>query len=198
MKKIVLIIITIIAFIPFIVNAETEEIVIQDQTLKEACDDFGLTCNHTQQDVNPLLPNLYVFIGDECSYCGELLVFLSQIYDTYNNRANFVIFNVSKDKSNYALYKSVAKKFNDNAESVPFIVIDKKFYSGFQEKDRQSIIISIEGAYENKERYDVIGEIMNGNYDVIEKKSNTTIVIAVIISLAVAMLIFMGIYLKKN
>ena len=77
MKKIVLIIITIIAFISFIVNAETEEIVIQDQTLKEACDDFGLTCNHTQQDVNPLLPNLYVFIGDECSYCGELLVFLS-------------------------------------------------------------------------------------------------------------------------
>lgn len=198
MKKIVLIIITIIALIPLIVNAETEEIVIQDQTLKEACDDFELTCNHTQQDVNPLLPNLYVFIGDKCSYCGELLVFLSEIYDTYNNRANFVIFNVSKDKSNYALYKSVAKKFNDDAKSVPFIAIDKKFYSGFQEKDRQSIIISIEGAYENKERYDVIGEIMNGNYDVIEKKSNSIIVIVVILSLVAAMLIFMSIYLKKN
>ena len=198
MKKILLIIITIIAFIPNIVNAETEEIVIQDQTLKEACDELELPCNHTQEDINPLVPNLYVFIGDNCSYCNELLVFLSDIYDTYKNRANFVIFNISKDTGNYGLYKSVTKKFNHDGKSVPFIAIDKKYFSAFEEKDRQPIILSIESAYENKERYDVVGEILNGNYDPIETKDNSIVAIIVLFSLITILLIFMGIYFKEK
>lgn len=200
MKKIIVLLLALLSFTPFIIHAEenTNEVIIQDETLKDACEEFELTCNHNQKDVNPSVPNIYVFVGDECTYCNELLVFLSDIYDTYNNRANFVIFNVSKDEANYALYKAVTRKYNDEGKSVPFIAIDKKFYSGFEEKDRQGIILSIENAYEANVRYDVVGDIMNGNYEPIETKNNSIVVYIVIASLIVILLASMLVYLKKN
>lgn len=196
MKKIIILIIAIIITLPTSIKAE--EIVIQDETLKEACDELGLTCNHNQQDINPLAPNMYIFIGEKCTYCNELLVFLSDIYDTYNNRANFVVFNVSKDTSNYGLFKTVAQKYNDEGKSIPFIAIDNKYFSGFEEKDRQNIIISIEKAYDTKERYDVVGDIMNGNYEPIEKENNQIIPLITIIALIVIVSSSLGIYLYIN
>ena len=179
------------------VNATTKA-----DTLYEACKNANLECNNiTNREYNKDLPNVYLFIGDNCKYCDKLLTYLSSINNKYINKINFVIYNITNNEDNSKMYSIVAKKFGDTAEGYPYMIISKKIYDGYSDTYNESIEEVLDAMVTSpNSAYDVVKDISNGNLDPIvnTKKSNTTLKRVLLISLTIIVILGIVIYSINN
>ncbi len=175
---------------------------VKGETLKEACEAEGLTCNFTEKDTSKL-PSVYVFRGTGCGYCKRLITHLASVYDEYSDKVNIVLYEVTSNQDNYALYEKVAAKFSDTVQGYPYLVIGKTKFDGYA----SSFDSDIKAALDNmtSESYDVVAEVNAGNTDVVEaesvsgeENSNTGIVLAFIFGVVVVLGIIMGYSVKKK
>lgn len=175
---------------------------VKGETLKEACEAEGLTCNFTEKDTSKL-PSVYVFRGTGCGYCKRLITHLASIYDEYSDKVNIVLYEVTSNQDNYALYEKVAAKFSDTVQGYPYLVIGKTKFDGYA----SSFDSDIKAALDNmtSESYDVVAEVNAGNTDVVEaesvnseEKNNTGAVLAFIFGVVVVLGVIMGYSVKKK
>ena len=154
MKKILMGFLAMFLFVG-VVKAETSE------TLKEACQAEGLTCNHTDKAYDESLPSVYIFRGDGCPHCIDLLEFMTTIADKY--KVNIVVYEVKLDKDNWNFYKKVGAKFNKNVSGYPYTVIGDKTIDGFgtAETTGKEVEEAIKTLVDTKEPYDVVKDVLD-------------------------------------
>ena len=111
---------------------------------------------------------IYMFRGRGCAYCEKFLTFLNSIVPEYGKYFKLVSYEVWYNSNNSKLFNEVAKKFDTDADGVPFIVIGDKYFAGYSSSDDEQIKKAIMDLYNSNDRYDIMNHL---NDD--EKKNNT-------------------------
>lgn len=181
---------------------------VKTESLKEACKTEGLTCNFTEKDTSKL-PNIYVFRGNGCGFCKNLLSHLAAIYDEISDKVNIVIYEVSDNADNWTFYQNVAKKFGDTVSGYPYMVIGKAVFNGYAADFNSDINKAITKIATSDTAYDVVSELASGNKEVVEKDtleeekettedSKAGVVIAFIFGVVIVVGIFTGYQVSKK
>ncbi len=179
---------------------ETAKAEVVTETLKEACDSEELTCDFEEKEPSDDLPNIYIFRGDGCGYCQRLLTFLGTIAEEYQDKVNFVVYEVGNNSDNWDLYEKVGAKFGDDVSGYPYMVIGTKVFNGYASSDDEEIIDEIENLISAENPYDVVAEVESGNLDEIkvEEESSSGIVLAFIFGVVIILILIMGYNLSKK
>ena len=170
------------------------------ETLKEACDAEELTCDFEEKEPSEDLPNVYIFRGNGCGYCERLLTFLGTIAEEYQDKVNFVVYEVADNTDNWDLYEKVGAKFGDEVSGYPYMVIGTKVFNGYASSDDEEIIETIEEYAAEENPYDVVAEVESGNLDEVktEEESSSGIVLAFIFGVVIVLILIMGYTLNKK
>ena len=179
---------------------ETAKAEVVTETLKEACDSEELTCDFEEKEPSDDLPNIYIFRGDGCGYCQRLLTFLGTIAEEYQDKVNFVVYEVGNNSDNWDLYEKVGAKFGDEVSGYPYMVIGTKVFNGYASSDDEEIIETIEEYAAEENPYDVVAEVESGNLDEVktEEESSSGIVLAFIFGVVIVLILIMGYTLNKK
>lgn len=182
----------------FFIGVANAEVVTE--TLKEACDAEELTCDFEEKEPSEDLPNIYIFRGNGCGYCQRLLTFLGTIADEYQDKVNFVVYEVADNTDNWDLYEKVGAKFGDEVSGYPYMVIGTKVFNGYASSDDEEIIETIEEYAAEENPYDVVAEVESGNLDEVktEEESSSGIVLAFIFGVVIVLILIMGYTLNKK
>ena len=182
----------------FFIGVANAEVVTE--TLKEACDAEELTCDFEEKEPSEDLPNIYIFRGNGCGYCERLLTFLGTIAEEYQDKVNFVVYEVADNTDNWDLYEKVGAKFGDQVSGYPYMVIGTKVFNGYASSDDEEIIETIEEYAAEENPYDVVAEVESGNLDEVktEEESSSGIVLAFIFGVVIVLILIMGYTLNKK
>lgn len=147
---------------------------------------------------------IYLFRGNGCGYCRNFLTFLNSIIDDYGQYFKVVSFEVWYDQNNVNLMSDVASALNTTASGVPFIIIGKNVFPGYNDDYSEQIKQAIVDEYKSSERYDIFEDMLkiaNNDKDEEEKKdSNSTLVIILfnLLFVVVATLVIIGVTTSKQ
>ena len=179
---------------------ETAKAEVVTETLKEACDSEELTCDFEEKEPSDDLPKIYTFRRNGCGYCQRLLTFLGTIAEEYQDKVNFVVYEVGNNSDNWDLYEKVGAKFGDDVSGYPYMVIGTKVFNGYASSDDEEIIDEIENLISAENPYDVVAEVESGNLDEIkvEEESSSGIVLAFIFGVVIILILIMGYNLSKK
>ena len=182
----------------FFIGVANAEVVTE--TLKEACDAEELTCDFEEKEPSEDLPNVYIFRGNGCGYCERLLTFLGTIAEEYQDKVNFVVYEVADNTDNWDLYEKVGAKFGDEVSGYPYMVIGTKVFNGYASSDDEEIVNEIETLISSDDPYDVVAEVESGNLDEVktEEESSSGIVLAFIFGVIIVLILIMGYTLNKK
>ena len=182
----------------FFIGVANAEVVTE--TLKEACDAEELTCDFEEKEPSEDLSNIYIFRGNGCGYCQRLLTFLGTIAEEYQDKVNFVVYEVGNNSDNWDLYEKVGAKFGDEVSGYPYMVIGTKVFNGYASSDDEEIIETIEEYAAEENPYDVVAEVESGNLDEVktEEESSSGIVLAFIFGVVIVLILIMGYTLNKK
>lgn len=168
MKKILLIIISILMFVPAVVCAETEA-----QDLMETLERANITPSITNYGEQESQVPIYLFWSDGCYHCHDFLEFINEELEDYGSKIKMRSYETSNE-SNYNLEQKVAKFFNIKAPGVPLIVIGENTIYGFGEDNEEQILEAIDEEYSSDEKYDVFEEMEKAPVD---KRNNVPLYI---------------------
>ena len=78
--------------------------------------------------------NIYFFYGDGCPHCAKEEIFLDELQDKYKDKINIFRYETWYDETNRDLLFKIKTLFGkDKDERVPFTVIGKETYLGYNE-----------------------------------------------------------------
>lgn len=104
--------------------------------------------------------NAYLFWGEGCGYCAQMIKFLERINDEYGKYYNIYMFEVYGSESNAEFMGEMAEVLNYNATGVPFLVIGDKPFSGYDASMEQSIKETIKSQYEKRDKPNAVTEFI--------------------------------------
>lgn len=106
--------------------------------------------------------NVYLFWGDGCPHCEELLAFFDTIKDDYGKYFNFYGFEVWENEENGKIMDKFAKELKGKVGSrgVPYLIIGDEAFSGYAESMNQKIKKTIVDKYKNKKNVRDFREII--------------------------------------
>ena len=121
MKKLILIILTILFLIPININA-----------LSNDYTDVVASIVGEKLEENKI--NIYLFHSESCPHCKEEIKYLDTLIEgKYKDKINVYKYEVSKNEDNSTILNSVKTLFEDNTPYVPFTVIGEEYIVGFSE-----------------------------------------------------------------
>ena len=156
----------LLVLVPLAVYAEKES-----KNSKETVDSSETTAETTGA---PEKINIYLFRGEGCPHCADLEAFFESIEKEYGKYYNIIDYEVWYNKENSELMNEVADKLGETAKGVPYLIIGRKTWNGY-ENDKslnEEIKKAIVDEYNSAERFDV----MAGK----EKKNNAGAIVLVI------------------
>ena len=94
----------------------------------------------------------------------------------------------------------ISKKLDTTADGVPFIVIGKRYFSGFAESMQEDLKNEIKEAYESDDYEDVVAGVKKGTYKTKteEKQSSTFVPIIIVSGIAVVTVIGLIFFTKEK
>lgn len=99
--------------------------------------------------------NIYVFWGDGCPHCEELLEYLKDSQKEYGKYYNVYGFEIWKNEENATLKDKIAEEIGDIDKvgnmSVPYYIIGDKQKSGYSSSMNEDIVDMILEKYEEKD-----------------------------------------------
>lgn len=107
--------------------------------------------------------NIYVFYGDGCSYCHNLLNYLDDLENdnNYNYMFETKKYEVWSNKTNKEIMKRVEEHFGVSRGAVPFYIIGNEYFYGFDsERTPEVLKTKIKYMYENNVK-DVVSKYLN-------------------------------------
>ena len=178
MKKLLIL---LLLLIPFNVGAKTDAINIVPETIEEACQKEKISYTNTSYNlaVDDNKPTIYLFRGQGCGHCHELIKFLNDSLEENGKYFNIVIYEVWNNTGNLELLHKVASILNEDVKGVPYLVIGDYVFNGYINNDSFNIpIISrIKKLYESDNAYDVMKHLEDKEEtkeDKEEAKENTS------------------------
>ena len=133
---------------------------------------------------------VYFFRGEGCSHCAEAEAWFESIEEEYGSKFEIKDYETWYNEENSELMGRVAKarKEEDSATGVPYIIIGDQSWIGFDQSYEQEMIDKIKALYDVdvNSRYDIM-KLLTDEEKKEEKKDND------IGSLLVVILIFGGI-----
>ena len=178
---------------------------VKQETLKEACEAEEISCDVQDKEFDDELLNVYIFRGDGCGFCQRLLTYIGSIASEYEDKINFVVYEVGNNEDNWDLYEKVGAKFGDEISGYPYMVIGKYIFNGYASSDDAEIKEALDAYVAMESPYDVVKEIEAGNLEEVEKeivgakaKSSAGIVLAFIFGVVIILVMFMGYTLSKK
>lgn len=108
--------------------------------------------------------NVYVFWGDGCPHCEELLEYLKDSQKKYGKYYNVYGFEIWKNKENATLKDKFAEEIGDTDKigsmSVPYYIIGDKSKSGYGSNMNEDIVNLILEKYEEKDSINTFESII--------------------------------------
>lgn len=161
-----------IVFLPNTVFAQTEMTNLQEATdeeietfknessYKELVDQLKEYDLSNYKDDNNKV-NVYIFRGNTCSHCFEVVAHFASIYKESGKYFNVKTYEVWNNEDNNSLMEKVGKKLNDEVSGVPYIVIGNKSWSGYASSYDDEMMETIKSEYEKekKDRTDIVKKI---------------------------------------
>ena len=101
--------------------------------------------------------NVYFFHGDGCPHCENATKFFDSIKKEYEKYYNLEKYEVWYNEENSNLMEKFRRRLGDDPEGgVPYIIVGKKSFSGFDDSIGEQIKEAIENEYNKSKRYDVM------------------------------------------
>ena len=154
LKRLFILIITILLVLPFTVNAA-----VVSTNLKETVEESGLEFKYPDYKETDDQVIIYLFRWNQCSHCHDFISFLNDIAEEYGSKFKLVAYEATTNADNNALWKEVST-FLDGQEATgyPYIVIGNKSYAGFGGTMDEEIKSLIDTMYAQpvEDRYDVM------------------------------------------
>ncbi len=173
MKKFLLFVFVLFCF-PLMFSAESRDYV--SESIEESFKEEGISYDLGDYETSDDKVNVYLFRGNGCSHCKNFLQFVSDtLVKDYGEYFNLISYEVRGNADNYYLKNEVAKALNFESKGVPFIVIGDKFFSGYNSSKSEAIINLIKSTYEDKNRVDVVSEVINGTYKPVSGNHNAIV-----------------------
>ncbi len=167
MKKVAkFLVFALVLFIPFMVNVHADEKKTDEKSKV----------------------NVYLFRGDGCPHCAEAEEWFDELKkdEEFSKYFEVVDYEVWYDEDNAKFMDEVAKALDTEASGVPFIVVGKKFFSGYSSEMSEEIKTAIKEAYNDKDYKDIVKATKKG--EKIEKKSEKSPFVPIIIISGIALL----------
>lgn len=154
-----------IMLIPSLVFAEVSPKDLEYTDLKATltAEDIGMVANYSENDNQVMV---YLFRGQGCPHCEELLNYINTIVKDYGSKFKLRAFEVWNNENNSEFQQVVSDKLkaegviDEDAAGVPFLIIGKTVVYGFDaSKDEKTITDAIDREYNSTDRYDVIKDL---------------------------------------
>lgn len=102
--------------------------------------------------------NIYLFYGEGCPHCEELKNYLNSLDNKEKSYFNIYTFEVWNNSTNQQFMKDSAKSLNKEVSGVPFLIIGKKTFEGYNESMNIKIKKAIKTEYKLKGKNDYYKE----------------------------------------
>lgn len=132
--------------------------------------------------------NVYIFRGNTCGHCFDAIRYFASIYKESGKYFNVRTYEVWSNTDNNELMENVAKELGDEVSGVPYIVIGKKSWGGFDESYGTEMMNTIEKEYKSDKKNDIVNKVINGS-------NNNDSIISDIVSIIIIILVVIGISL---
>ena len=165
MKKKILILLLVVAMLPFRVFAKSFLDDYKTKNLKDTLAEEGIELENKDYKEDDKQAIIYMFRGKGCGYCKAFLNFLNSISTEYGQYFRLVSFEVWNDSVNSDLLNKVPLVTNEPAGGVPYIIIGEKVFAGYASAYDEDIKKAIKAQYDDPS-YDVmekLDERLNGN-----------------------------------
>jgi len=165
MRKKLVLLLLVVALLPFKVFAKSFIDDYNTKNFKETLEAEGMTLENPDYKEDDKQAIIYMFRGDGCGYCRAFLTFLNSISKEYGKYFRLVSFEVWSDSNNSVLLNKVPLVTNEAAGGVPYVIIGEKVFAGYSERYNEDIKKAIKAQYDDPS-YDVmekLDERLNGN-----------------------------------
>ena len=123
--------------------------------------------------------NIYLFYSKICPHCQKEEKYFETLKEKYQDKINIYTYEVTENKTNNEIMKSLKKELKENSQGVPFTIIGSKTFLGYDESLNERIENTIESYLDentktnNKYTIPILGKI--------EAKNASIILIAIIL-----------------
>lgn len=184
-------------FLFFIFSTANASSKYTSKTLKEACQEEGITCSFQEYPYDEEKPTIYIFRKTGCGYCKQMMSYISSLMDEYGGDINVVTYEASENQNNMPLARQAASKLGETIEGFPYTIIGSKSFEGYLPSYNESIVEAIEGVITLQDKTDVVKTILEkGNQNV--SGNRETVVIFLVGVIAVGSLFLGSLVMKKN
>ena len=143
---------------------------------------------------------VYLFRGEGCPHCAEAEEWFKELAkdEEYSKYYELVDYEVWYDEKNGELMDKVAKELGTEANGVPFIVVGKKYFSGYSSEMSEDIKKAIKEAYEDKDYKDVVSSVNKDSNKKEEKKKSSFLPIILVSGVALITVIGLVFFTKEK
>lgn len=123
--------------------------------------------------------NIYLFYSKICPHCQKEEKYFETLKEKYQDKINIYTYEVTENKTNNEIMKSLKKELKENSQGVPFTIIGAKTFLGYDESLNERIENTIESYLDENTKTDntytipILGKI--------EAKNASIILIAIIL-----------------
>lgn len=110
-------------------------------------------------DENKEAINVYLFWGDGCHICENLMTYFEELEKEYGNYYNLIKYEVWYNEENSNLMHEVGNRLNQTYFAVPFLVIGDEVIVGYNNSKDNYIKKRIIEEYNNNKYVDVVEQI---------------------------------------
>jgi thiol-disulfide isomerase/thioredoxin len=100
--------------------------------------------------------NMYLFYGEECPHCHDLLEFLEP-YSQKHKNVTLYKYEVWHDEENQKLFAEIHELLNNKSNSIPFLIIGNTVVNGYNKEQTPDTIKNAVSFYSNTEYKDKVG-----------------------------------------
>lgn len=123
--------------------------------------------------------NIYLFYSKICPHCQKEEKYFETLKEKYQDKINIYTYEVTENKTNNEIMKSLKKELKENSQGVPFTIIGSKTFLGYDESLNERIENTIESYLDENTKTDntytipILGKV--------EAKNASIILIAIIL-----------------
>ena len=123
--------------------------------------------------------NIYLFYSKICPHCQKEEKYFETLKEKYQDKIHIYTYEVTENKTNNEIMKSLKKELKENNQGVPFTIIGSKTFLGYDESFNERIENTIESYLDENTK-------TNNTYTIpilgkIEAKNASIILIAIIL-----------------
>ena len=117
--------------------------------------------------------NIYLFYSKICPHCQEEEKYFETLKEKYQDKINIYTYEVTENKTNNEIMKSLKKELKENSQGVPFTIIGSKTFLGYDESLNERIENTIESYLDENTKTDntytipILGKIEGKNASII-------------------------------